>query len=345
MTVLLVVLPVLLPTPASADPQVRCTLEDARLAEVSGLVEGPEGPQVVNDSGNPSTVFRLDGACAVVGLRAVPVDGRDVEDLARRADGTLWIADIGDNGRRRSSVAVLRLDPDGGEVVTRLAYPDGGHDAESLLMPGDDRPVIVTKDLGGRSGIYVADDPVGEEPALTPRPLRRAGEVVVPGEALTDLGAGSYTGGAISSDGRVVALRTYADAWLYAAPHGTASAEDVVAALQGPPVRVPLPGEIQGEAIAFTPDGSLLSAGETPAAREPAALRVVPGAAGLVDSGAPAPSPAPTAAPMAVPMAVPTPERVGLPGPLLTLGAVLLAGAVGAAVVALMGRGRRRGGG
>lgn len=89
------------PVPASADPQVRCTLDDPRLAEVSGLVDGPDGLQVVNDSGNPSTVFRLDGECAAVGLRAVPIDGRDVEDLARSADGTLWLADTGDNARRR----------------------------------------------------------------------------------------------------------------------------------------------------------------------------------------------------------------------------------------------------
>jgi hypothetical protein len=322
------------PVPASAEPQARCTLDDPRLAEVSGRVDGPEGLQVVNDSGNPSTVFRLDEECDPVGLRPVPIDGRDVEDLARSADGTLWLADTGDNARRRSSVAVLRLDPDGGEVVTRLAYPDGAHDAESLLMPADDRPVIVTKDLGGRSGVYVADEPAGEEPALEPRPLRRAGEVLVPGEALTSVGAGSFTGGAISADGRVVALRTYTDAWLYAAPGGTARAEDVVAALAGPPVRVPLPDEIQGEAIAFTPDGSLLSAGETPVGREPAEVRVVPNAVGLV-GGAPAAAPSPAEGTERA-------ERAdsSLPGPLLTLGAVLAGVALVAAVLALVRRRR-----
>jgi hypothetical protein len=323
---------VLVGVPAAADPQVRCALDDPRLAEVSGLVDGPEGLQVVNDSGNPSTVFRLDAECTAVGLRAVPIDGRDVEDLARSTDGTLWLADTGDNARRRSSVAVLRLAPDGGQVITRLAYPDGPHDAESLLVPADDRPVIVTKDLGGRSGVYVTDEPAGEVTALEPRPLRRAGEVVVPGEALTSVGAGSFTGGAISADGRVVALRTYTDAWLYAAPGGTARVEDVVAALAGPPVRVPLPGEVQGEAVAFTPDGGLLSAGETPAGREPATVRVVPGAEVLV-GGAPA-----------SPVAAPAPAGradSGLPGPLLTLGAVLAGVALVAGLVALVRRRRR----
>ena len=66
------------------------------------------------------------------------------------------------------------------------------------------------------------------------------------------------TGGAVSADGRVVAVRTYTDVYLYPAPDG-----DIAAALTGAtPVRVPMPNQPQGEAIAFTPDGDLLSASE-----------------------------------------------------------------------------------
>jgi hypothetical protein len=324
----MVALGLLVPGVAFADPQVRCTLDDERLAETSGLVAGPEGYEVVNDSGNPSTVYRLDDRCAVVGEREVPEDGRDVEDLARSPDGTLWIADIGDNGRRRSSVAVLRPASSGGGSVTRLTYPDGAHDAESLLMPGDDRPVIVTKDLDGRSGVYVAEEPAGDGGTVA---LRRAGEVVVPGEAITTLGSGAYTGGAISADGRVVALRTYADAWLYPAPGGVPRAEDVVAALRGPPVRVPLPGEVQGEALAFADDGTLLATGETPSGESPAPLHAVPGATVLAAEGAPATT-----------VATPVPERAGLPEPLATIG-VVAAVAVGVfALVAVVAVVRRR---
>lgn len=305
---------------ARADPVPRCTLDDPRLAEASGLVVAADGAyEVVNDSGNPSTVYRLDGSCAVIGEIEVPDRGRDVEDLARGADGTLWLADIGDNGGRRSTVAVLRVDPDGSSEITRLTYPDGAHDAESLLMPGDRRPVIVTKDLGGRSGVYVAESPVGDGGTV---PLRRTGEVVVPGEAITTLGAGAYTGGAISADGRVVALRTYADAWLHPAPDGTATADDVVTALRTAPVRVPLPGEVQGEALAFAPDGTLLSTGETPEDGPPAPLHAVPGATGLVSSASlPSASPAPAS------------DRAGLPEPPASIGVVL---AVAAGVVALV---------
>jgi len=321
------------PGVALAEPQVRCTLDDERLAEASGLVAEPVGTYaVVNDSGNASTVYVLDERCAVIGEREVPEQGRDVEDLARGADGTLWIADIGDNGRRRSSVAVLRLAPGGDETVTRFVYPDGAHDAESLLVPGDDRPVIVTKDLSGRSGVYVAETaPDGSGDSEEPRPLPRAGEVVVPGEAITSVGSGTYTGGAISADGRVVALRTYTDAWLYPAPGGTATAEDVVTALSSPPVRVPLSGEVQGEALAFAPDGTLLATGETPSGERPAPLLAVPGATTLATEGTPATS-----------AGRPAPERAGLPEPLTTIG-VVVAVALGVfALVAVVAVVRRR---
>lgn len=319
----------LVPGVAWADPDVRCTLDDPRLAEASGLVAGPPGAYaVVNDSGNPSTVYRLDDSCAVVGETEVPDRGRDVEDLARGADGTLWLADIGDNDRERRTVAILRVGPGGDETITRLTYPDGAHDAESLLMPGDRRAVIVTKELSGRSGVYVADEPVGDGGTGT---LRRAGEVVVPGEAMTSLGAGAYTGGALSADGRVVALRTYADAWLHPAPGGTATADDVVAALRATPVRVPLPDEVQGEAVAFAPDGTLLATGETPRDGPPAPLHAVPGATALVEGAAPpSSSPAPVA------------DRAGLPEPLASIGVVLVV-AVGAfALVAVVAVVRRR---
>lgn len=321
-----------MPGVALAEPQVRCTLDDERLAEASGLVAEPGGTYaVVNDSGNASTVYVLDDRCAVIGEREVPEQGRDVEDLARGADGTLWIADIGDNGRRRSSVAVLRLAPGGDETVSRFAYPDGAHDAESLLVPGDDRPVIVTKDLSGRSGVYVAEQaPGGSGDSDEPRPLRRAAEVVVPGEAITSVGSGTYTGGAISADGRVVALRTYTDAWLYRAPGGTATAEDVVTALASPPVRVPLSGEVQGEALAFAPDGTLLATGETPSGERPAPLLAVPNATTLA-----------TEAPAAS-AGAPAPERAGLPEPLTTIG-VVVAVALGVfALVAVVAVVRRR---
>lgn len=302
------------PGPPLAGPSTRCTLADERLAEVSGLVADPDGPRVVNDSGNPSTVYRLDGRCAVAGTTAVPEDGTDVEDLAREADGTLWLADTGDNRRQRPTVAMLRLSSGGADVATRLAYVDGPHDAEALLLGVDGRPVLVTKDIGGRSGVYTTDAPLPDAAGAEPVALRRVGEVALPPTATPGggadptavaLGGGLITGGAVSADGRVAALRTYTDAWIYPVTGYGASADALVAALRGRPVQVPLPGEPQGEAIAFTADGTLLSAGESPEAVGPAAtsrrgtLRAVPGATGVGQrAGTPTPAPpVPRAAP------------------------------------------------
>ncbi|MCD2197264.1 hypothetical protein LQ327_28220 [Actinomycetospora endophytica] len=317
-------------------PVTRCALRDRTLDEVSGLAVTPSGPAVVNDSGNATVVYTLAPNCSVASTRQVGVTGRDVEDLAR-SDGTLWLADIGDNDRRRSNIALIRLPVRGGPTVLRLTYPDGSHDAETLLLPADGRPVIVTKDLGGRSGIYATDVP---PTAAATTPLHRVGELDVPlssteGGPLGPFGRGLFTGGALSADGRVAAVRTYTDAWLYPVTGGTA--DDVVAGLRAAPVGVPLPGEPQGEAVAFTADGTLLSAGEAGDSGGTASLRAVPGAAGLVGRAPQTATPAPGSPESGDPPSGP-PVVVAE----VVVGAVVVLGVLGG--VALAVRARRRSG-
>ncbi|MDL5156411.1 hypothetical protein [Actinomycetospora termitidis] len=246
----------------------------------------------MNDSGNATVVFTLRPDCSVASSRSVGVTGRDVEDLARGADGTLWLADLGDNDRERTTIALIRVPTSGRGQVVRLTYPDGPHDAEALLLPADGRPVVVTKEGGGFGRIYTTDAPVTDADE-GPVPLRAEGEVRLPsstteGGPASFLGRGLITGGALSADGRSAALRTYTDAWLF--PVGGPTADDVVAGLRATPTQVPLPGEPQGEAIAFTLDGALLSAGESPSGGPRARLHEV-------EVPRTAPSPAPVAVP------------------------------------------------
>lgn len=348
------------PTPVSArsitadrdqgGPVPQCTLADRRLVETSGMIWTPDGIDVVADSGNPSTVYRLrdpgdGGPCSVVGSRDVPVPGRDVEDLARSPDGTLWLADVGDNHRDRTTVAMIRLSPNGGESITRLAYPDGPHDAESLVVPADARPVIVTKDLGGHSGVYTTGTPLPPASA-TPGPvvpLLRVGTVVVPPSDSVGgppLGGSLFTGGALSDDGRVVALRTYTDAWLYRVDGP--GADGVVAAISRAPVRVPLPGEPQGEAVAFAPDGTLFAAGERGTSVTPAALRAVPNAAAQAEAAGTTAPPTSATSTGTEPAPRPEPGSTGVPvaATATVIGVLVLAGLV-AAVVVLRRRARR----
>jgi hypothetical protein len=66
------------------------------------------------------------------------------------------------------------------------------------------------------------------------------------------------TGGAISPDGRRLALRTYTDAYVW-----PLTRSDVVTALMGAPQRIALPPSPQGEAISFSADSrSLVLASE-----------------------------------------------------------------------------------
>lgn len=92
-------------------------------------------------------------------LRVVPVPGTsnvDWEDLAADDQGNLWIADIGDNACRRSSITLYKVrEPSPSAAGARLLatyryrYPDPvggcrGRDAESLFLVGG-VPYVISK--------------------------------------------------------------------------------------------------------------------------------------------------------------------------------------------------------
>jgi hypothetical protein len=265
--------------PGPAAPQRLCAVTDARLAELSGLVVAdPTSFWAIVDSGRRTVAYRVDRAtCAVTGTRTAPIDPNDAEDLASGPDGALWVADVGDNDRTRDTVAVIVLPARGAPTLHRLVYPDGPHDAEALLVDGAGRPVIVTKEGGFGTGVYRTAEPLA---GAGPTPLVRVGSVTLPASDATSgplgaLGSRLVTGAAATADRKVVALRSYTDAWLYPVRDG-----DVAAAVTGSAVRVPLPDEPQGEALAFTADGTLLSGSEARGGVD-GQLRAVPGAAGL----------------------------------------------------------------
>lgn len=331
----------------AAAPQVRCTPEDPRLTELSGLVVADDGSLLaVGDGGAAPQVLHLDAACAVTAVTTADVDPYDVEDLARGPGGTLWLADTGDNDRARDTVAVLVLSSaDPGRVdaeLHRLTYPDGPHDAEALLVDATGRPFVVTKEIGGSAGVYAPTEALASP---GPVPLRRVATVTVagtgtPGGPVGPLGSVVVTGAAASPDGSVVALRTYTDAYLYDAPGG-----DVVAALAGEPLRVPLPDEPQGEALALSADGTLLSAGEQRGGTGLPPVVAVPGAVAALRDPARAPSPAAPTAVVAPPAAdaAPAPaEPAGTSSRTVGLAALALLVLGGAGVLVARRRGPHR---
>jgi hypothetical protein len=250
------------PIPASAAPaapEPLCTMKDSRIGELSGLVSDGKQLWAINDGGSKVQVFVLGRDCKVQKVLTDKTDPFDVEDLARTPDGTLWLSDTGDNQKGRLTVALLEMSPQGKVTLHRLTYPDGQHDTEALIMDKAGTPYLITKDVLGEARVYRPSGPLASP---GPTNLEKAGTVKIAttdtqGGPVGSIGSVLVTGGASMADGSVIALRTYTDAYVYAAPDG-----DVLAALQRNPVRIPLPGEKQGEAIAFDPDGTLISGSE-----------------------------------------------------------------------------------
>jgi hypothetical protein len=239
-----------------------CVVNDPRAMELSGLVATSTGYVSVNDSNfDPAKIriFFLDRNCKVTRTLGYPTAARDPEDVAVGPDGTLWVGDIGDNitsDVRRTTIAVWRVPTDGGSpVINRLTYPDGPHDAEALLFGGDGKPVIITKDMGGVSGIYTTTSALQANTA-NGVPLTKVGEFTPQPTGVVNpfglIGERLVTGAASSPDHRRVAVRTYAAAYEWDVPDG-----DVVKAITTKTPRyTPLPDEVQGESICYTTDGT-----------------------------------------------------------------------------------------
>jgi hypothetical protein len=305
-------------------PVSQCSITDPRLPELSGLATAGTTLLAMNDGGVATTVYVLDAACAVGEVRSAPVDPYDPEDLALAADGTIWLADTGDNRQNRATVAMIGMRPDGSTSLTRLSYPDGAHDAEALLLAPDGTPYLVTKEVLGASAVYRPDAPLVDGATVTMSKVAQLGFTLTgtPGGPVGRAGQLLVTGGAVSGDGQRIALRTYTDAYVW-----PLDGSDVVAALQGQPVRVPLPDSPQGEAISFAANGrDLVVTGEG----LPAAVTVVPA------DGAVAPAAATGSADGTPAVATPVSARAG------AITAAAIAATVATLVVWTWGKLRRR---
>lgn len=259
--------------PATAAPAPLFRLSDPRLAEASGLAVGHRSPGVLyvqDDSGAGPQFYALDAATGAVRAVCTVPDAQNVdwEDLAtgpdRAGDWSVWLADIGDNRAVRSEVRIYRVPEPavgsgsalttGRPDVWRLRYPDGPHDAESLVAdPVGRRLYVITKALFGQSEVF--EVPPNPDPDRI-QPMVRVGSIRftltgTPGGP-NPVGQLTATGASMAADGTLLAVRTYTDAYLWPVGGGR-----VAEALRGQPVRLPLPAQSQGEGIAVA-DGALL---------------------------------------------------------------------------------------
>jgi hypothetical protein len=239
------------------------TLTSKEMDETSGLVASGARDGLYfahNDSGDVARFFALgehgeEQAAFTFATSAVT----DCEDMARgpcaadagAAATCLFVGDIGDNFRLRSTIDVYRVrEP---EVIANatlpsdrfaLKYPDGAHDAETLLVhPRTGAITIVTKEKGGASSVFEAPPLASPGPPIL---LTKVGTLRAPA------GSPLFTGGSVHPEGRGILLRTYTH--VFFAP--MTPDQTVAEALRAPLCSLPSVHERQGEAIAWRRDGT-----------------------------------------------------------------------------------------
>lgn len=217
------------PAASGPDGQGRrvLTFQDPAITEASGLVDLGDLMVVTNDSGAEAVVQVVDGRGRTVGRTTYAAQAWDVEALAPAGPSSVFVGDIGDNRSVRSSIRLWEVPVGRGDRTVaapsyELTYPDGAHDAESLLR-WRGRLYVVTKSVTG-GGIYAAPQP------LRSGPLERVGSVSV---WATD--AAAFPGSSVAL------VRGYGSAVAVRLPEGR-----LIDTLDLPPQR-------QGEALSIGP--------------------------------------------------------------------------------------------
>lgn len=252
-------------------------LEDRTINESSGIVASRRNPDLFwthNDSGDGPFIYAFDrkgknrGRWRVANAQAI-----DWEDIAaglgpQSGISYIYIGDIGDNYSRREYVTVYRVvEPtitaqDNSSPANRLhttdaaeafhlKYPDGKHDAETLMVhPVTGDLYIVTKTFNSESGIYKLKAPLTSASVNT---LVRIGKIGTP-----SLVGGLMTGGDISPDGRRVVLCDYFNAYEMVLPDNAANDFDQI--WKQPLATIKLGPRQQGEGVCYRLDGKAILA-------------------------------------------------------------------------------------
>ena len=255
--------------PSYKQATVRGHVETGDLTEASGLAVSRSQTNLLwthNDSGNPAVLFALSGNGALRSAYTLTgTSNRDWEDIAVGPGPSpnqdyVYIGDIGDNNRVRSSITIYRVPepmvptspvsnplPLSDAVALTFTYPDQAHDAETLMVdPNNGDLYLLTKNRsGGKSRLYRA--PFPQSPS-SPTPLEFLFEIDFSGSLSQRL----ITGGDISSNGQSIIVRSYTQAHLWQRADG----ESISSALGKSPCTLPLSSEPQGEAIAFESHGA-----------------------------------------------------------------------------------------
>ena len=247
------------------------TVQDDTLVEASGIAASRAWPGVLwshNDSGGKPEIVALSSTGAALGR--YPLTGAkavDWEDIAvgpgpQAGRSYVYVADIGDNGGRRSDVTVYRVaEPSSRPTGTNGAL--GGVERFHLrypFPPTDGALYVLTKNHDGpRNSVLRAPASALRDGAAVAMTEVATFDAVTPTRSAFDLLGLFVTGADISPSGDLILVRTYSAVLAFARRPGTT----VAAALAAPPCFAP-----QGEAVGFAADGRAyftLSEGAHPA--------------------------------------------------------------------------------
>ncbi|HEX3695237.1 MAG TPA: hypothetical protein VH374_07600 [Polyangia bacterium] len=231
------------------------------LHELSGLAASRVHPGILyahNDSGDTARFFALNQAAQISAELDLPgATNTDWEDIAMGpcpVGSCVYLSDTGDNDVNRKQYAIYRVaEPDtlptaGGSInvtyeMFPFVYPDGPHNAESLLVdPQTGRVFIVLKEANVSAPVYEL-----------PLPLQANTVVTVVKVATLSLpaSAGLVTGGSFHPCSDRILIRTK-----LALYELTRRADgDLVSVFSGAAMTMPVAAEPQGEAVEYRPDG------------------------------------------------------------------------------------------
>lgn len=241
------------------------------LAELSGLAASRAHPGVLyaqSDSGT-GVVYAMSVTGTELGAFTLSnVKGIDWEDIAvgpgPDSASYIYIGDIGDNAARegsgtlRQDIIVYRVpEPNvtttasvGSQTITdwkrlRLKYPDGAHDAETLMVdPVTGDLLIVTKEVSGESKVFRAAGTIPPD-TTTVLELQATLSIGVSGKT-----SALVTAGDISPSGDSIILRTHGAILLWCRQSTWANT------FGSAPAQLPDSVESQAEALAFSADGN-----------------------------------------------------------------------------------------
>ncbi len=263
---------------AYVEPKIIGKIQSDEITESSGIAASRCQPDVIwthNDSGDGAFIFAMNTEGKPLGTWEVRnAKNLDWEDMAAFKDTTgkcyLYIGDTGNTNKderaehkiyrvaepavQASDSSSTRRDAIQTEPAATLtfSYPDGRHDAETLMVqPVSGDIYVVTKNRSRPAAVYELK-PIFDAPAVV---ADKVSDITVPA-----IPNGFLTGGGISPDGRRVIICDYFAAYEFKLPDGSANFDDV---WKQKPSVVELGDRKQGETVGYSADGfSILATSE-----------------------------------------------------------------------------------